>query len=157
MKHSEITKIVWEKYFPLGAFLVIAITLLQFKTNLIINLSNDSMSALLTVNGILLGFVSSIMSNILTISSSPIIQKMKESFTKKGMNRYDELIMIINNARFWNLLSLCGGMLLLLLPNTQPEDLVCYALKAVFLSLMIVSIFTFCLATSLVDKTLGNT
>lgn len=158
MNSFRIHKIVWGKHFPILFFISLALLLsilVKLKVNSFISLSSDAITALLTINGILLGFVSSTMSNVLTISSSEIMEKMKRSFNSKKVSRYDELIMVINNARFWNLLSLCGGMLLLILPVQDLKDISCF-LKAFFIALIIVSIFTFYLATSLVDKTLEN-
>ena len=73
-------------------------------------------------------------------------------------SRYNEMLEIINSARWWNLICLCMGLLILLITKDFEDNIPLYLehLKLILISTGIVSIFVFNRANQLVDLTLRN-
>lgn len=115
----------------------------------------DLITTLITINGVLLGFLSTTLSNVLSIDSKPIIQKMKEAKAESKETRYERLLKRIESARNLHMIALIVGITMIPFIKFNNDEW----MKIIFFVFLIYEIYTiwkFHKANSLLDLTLRN-
>ena len=118
---------------------------------------NDFILALVTINGVLLGFLGVIQSNILQLEGYPVLQLMQKEKYKNGKTRFSQIIEQIKVSRTFTLLSsTLGAVLLFVCDCFTPSPWCQYALLGLFLILNFFSIKSFYETNSSLDFLLRN-